>query len=413
MILRLNTIISLLATKHSMGIVFGHVFLRVSDFIMVFLIVRILDIEQANSFMLMYAAAVIFNVISDFGLRNKTYCEIGQQSKETIRNYVEEIYGWKLILSFCAMLAYTLYACFIFKQGLLLSFCFSLIAVNFNLSDPGIQLLRGLALGHKAFLLNLGEKIILLGGFLVLFLYRVQSVYLILILLFVTQYSRLTLSYLYISQYVDFSWPKLRPASLISVAQDKVLPGCVLLASRIYLKLPVLLLPFIGMEEYASAIAIVLSVYHAALMIPNISVTVLLPLLLKKNRKASLSKVLLPAVSITFLVSCMISCILYYFADFIMAVFGVEYVNYSYALRIIVFSLPFLCANQMIRLLGIAENISHRILIILAGAIVISLLLILFLISIYGIAGIFYSCVIVEILFFTIMLIYAKADGER
>ncbi len=410
MILRLNTILSYLTTKHSMGIVFGHVFLRLSDFITIFFIVRILDIEQANIFMLMFANAMIFNAISDFGLRNKTYCEIGKQSKETISNYVEEIYGWKLVLSLFVIPAFSLYACFILKQGFLFSFCFSLIAVNFNLSDPGIQLLRGLALGHKAFILNLGEKTILLSGFLIFFLCNIQSVYLIMILILLTQYSRLILSYAYISRYVHFSWPQVHPAALLSVAQDKILPGFVILASRLYLKLPVLMLPFLGMKEYASVITIVLSIYQAALMIPNISVVILLPLLHKKKRNPSLSKILFPAVAVTFMVGCTISSVFYFFSDSIMAVFGVEYTDYGYALRIIVFSMPFLCANQMIRLLGIAENISHRIIIILVGAIILFMALISFLNSIYGVSGIFYSCVIVEILFFMMMLIYAKVD---
>ncbi len=400
-------------TKHALGIAWSQAGNRVARLVAALLVFRVLDADGANRFMWLFSAAMVASVLSDFGLRNTVYARVGRLDRDQLRTYLGEVYGWKLTASLGILILFPAYIHWIHDEPWLVAFLAALLSVNLFVSDPGVQILRGVVLGHLEFVVFVVDSLLPLVFMLALWFFGWDSLALVVAVWALTSVMRSVLTFALVKRYVsEFSFCR-SPSRLRALVADKTAAGVVLLIFMLHLRFPVLAAPYLGIEEQTGLIAALLMILQSFQIIPGVVSNVLIPLLYKDDRGADVSKLVAPCLALNVVAGGVVAVVLFFLAAPILMLLDPNLAAGAHLLRLSVLSLPFVCANQMLRLLAIAVELKTVLVVSMGSSVLASIAMITSLSLSHGARGAIIGYILSEVLLFAVLCVLVTRRGAK
>ena len=403
-------LINYLFSINTLGVICGQVFIPAFNFFLSVIVVWILGSERSNVFMLLYSMALTVAVFSDFGMRNTLYCEVGQLGGGELSSYLSKIYGYKFALSLVTTICFFYFLYFIAHYDFAISLLFPLIAINLYVADPSIQILRGKVLAQFEIALSMLDK----GGLLlILVLYwwaGGTNISIVLGSYVFVSLLRMALGFYYVRHYVAKFTPAFFNVSHFIFVKKKFMPGLILLVYIFYLKLPILLTSFLKIENFSAIVTIILTILQATLLVPSIFTNSILPRITgtisspDTDFRQHHKNILFISMVMTLLTGILLTLLVSFFAKDMLAMFHADYIKFTQLLLIGSWAIPFICSNQLVRMIAISRGLYSVVLFMMLATTLLVFIISSVMVPDMGIYGLIYAYVAGEISLFIMFL---------
>jgi O-antigen/teichoic acid export membrane protein len=355
--MRLITLAQGLLNVNTLGIVWVQLLLPLANFFSIVLVARILDTHSTNIFMLLYVTAWFAAGFSDFGLRNTVYIESSKKSDDALLDYIGSIYSLRIVMGFIVVVGFTIYCYVVTRQPLLICVVFGFISGNMYSADPGVQILRGRLLAKYEIAYSTIERGGLVAILITMKFFHLSGFLWVVIAFLFVSIVRLVLVYLTIRARIGRFRLSLVRRSWVKILKINLHVGMILLLFILLRKFPVILSPYLGLNEDIAVVAIILQVLQSAEFFPAVIAFAVIPSMFHGNssswgRAENSRNILLVNV----LGGIVATAFLSIFCRPILSLFGPEYARGVHLLFVSSFVLPFMFVNQTIRHLAIAHN---------------------------------------------------------
>lgn len=357
------------SSPHGLGVIWGQLSYPVLSFFILTLVSVNIGEAQYNLFMLLYSAALVAGVFSDFGLRTAVTSEVRRLHGDQLRGYLSQVYGYKLAVSVALGLVFLLYCILIEGLSLGAGLAFSLVAANSYVADPGVQALRGQGRGQWEFLavgLDRGLLLILLAT---CYMWATVDLDIAVWLMALCGLLRLGFTLWLVRRLVSPFGLACSPASLRQVVRDKVPYGLSLLLFLLFSRLPVLLAPRLGLGGFSGIVAIVLTIEQTFMMLPTAVFNIFMPKMRSdKGELLEAGKLFPTSMRLSLAGGLAGTLAVVVLAPFLLGMFGQSYLVYVGWLRLAALGIPLACLNQMIRFLAISSQVKKELILVLLAA---------------------------------------------
>jgi hypothetical protein len=346
--------------NHILGVLLSTIGARTANFIIFYIITRNLEENDANRFFLFFTLLSLASVLSDFGMRNKLYTDIAKQTKRCdIEKLVYSAHKTKIALAaptfLFSMILTTMY---IKDISLLEMILFFLCAFLFPTSDIASQSLRGIRKSYYELQTIFIEKGMTITLFIIGHIYNQLSIKIILIIFLLSFLSKNLLSFYLLKKITNDATKKLsktiKSITKSDLYKKDLSAGLTLFADALYLKLPILLLPYLKPGYTITEFTIALAIIHSSLIIPSLTSNSILPLFYKKNiniRESWITNYYIINIALSILA---LPVFYLFFEYFLSILSNKQTVDY----KPMIYAIPFIVVSQSARFLMIAEGLS-------------------------------------------------------
>lgn len=404
-------------TRHALGTLWGQVFIPVSNLLCAILAVRVLSESDGNTFFLLSSLALVASALSDFGQRNTVYTDVSQLQGESLRKYVASVYRLRCVFGVAVFSGVAVVA-FGMGAGTPGTIAlFGIMAANMYVADPGTKILCGKSLSQLELPLSTLDRGTVLAGLLAMYVYGSGSLSLVLSIFVIAGVLRFVIAAMFVrylvlapesnrlitplSSSLRTNEPAIDPHS--SFVWNHFWAGLVTLGTLLHLRLPVLILPLVYLEEHVAHISILLMVCQSFLLVPSIVARVLFPQMLRRQTAASARpnllsrRVLFGSVGICLAMGLFAGLVMHVFASPLLGIVHPSYVGTPGLLQLASYSIPLLCMAQIVRLIVTSAGLARSLLVPLAVGMGTGLMAMIVLSPVLGPAGIIYGYLISEL----------------
>jgi O-antigen/teichoic acid export membrane protein len=224
-------------------------------------------------------------------------------------------------------------------------------------ADPGVQILRGRLLAKYEIAYSTIERGGLVAILITMKFFHLSGFLWVVIAFLFVSIVRLVLVYLTIRARIGRFRLSLVRRSWVKILKINLHVGMILLLFILLRKFPVILSPYLGLNEDIAVVAIILQVLQSAEFFPAVIAFAVIPSMFHGNssswgRAENSRNILLVNV----LGGIVATAFLSIFCRPILSLFGPEYARGVHLLAVSSFVLPFMFVNQTIRHLAIAHN---------------------------------------------------------
>ncbi|MBC2742000.1 MAG: oligosaccharide flippase family protein [Desulfosarcina sp.] len=348
-------------TSRALSILFVHAAVPLTNFLVVALLARGLSDSDLDHFLYLYNLALLMSAISDFGLRNTTYAEVARHRWQTdvIGILLGRTYTAKGVLSLCVVVTFSALALGQQSANLPLFLMFALVAVTLYPSDPAVGALRGLEASQYELPLTVLEKLLVFTGLYALLKAGRMTELLAATVLWVPAAARAILGFTVVRREAREA---IKPASIRSafiLVRQRTGSGIGLFIYVLYLRLPVLLAPYVGLASDVSGVTIALMIAQVVLSVPSILIHLMVPTIFKMAKDsgaARLRRTVVPVLVGCFGVGLLLGAAFFWQGDFLFRLVVGADVENATILAGIVAAAPFIAVNQAVRLLLVADR---------------------------------------------------------